>query len=86
MEMTFKSIVKLSQQLKVASEGNSYGYIPMEFYRRPRTKNRRIIKKWMGRIQNWRVEKRAEAQYMGIRYLDTFYLIDRYQLEQQRKP
>jgi len=86
MKMTFNSLVKLSQELKEASEGAGYAYIPLEWYRRPRTKNRRIIKKWMKRIENWRVDKSHEAQYMGYKYLDTFYLIDKYSLDLQRRP
>jgi len=56
-DLTFKKIVEIAETLKEAPESVGPYQIPIEFYRRPRTKNRRIIKKWKKRAENWRVPK-----------------------------
>jgi len=77
--MTFKKLVEIAHTLKVASEGEETYQIPIEFYRRPRTKNRRIIKKWKKRIENWRVPawfKLDRTKFMGQIYQPPKVIIE----------
>jgi len=60
--VNFDALLKLKDMMNDPEFGPDHYHILLEFYRRPRTKKRRIIKKWKKRIFNWRVPQWYKEQ------------------------
>jgi len=65
--LTLAKLLKVKKELDKWEQGNDVQHY-IEFYRRPRTKKRRIIRKWMLTPGNWRLRTLVNGVSEPVKY------------------